>query len=60
MASPAEPTEAASEASSRAGRSLWYWVAAGFLFLGLLWTAMFLAARMADTRTVPIQTKGGS
>lgn len=55
MAPAAEP----SAAPARAGRSLWLWVGAGFLFLGLLWTAMFLAARQADTRTVPIQTKGG-
>jgi hypothetical protein len=39
--------------------SLWLWVAAGFLFLGLLWTAMFLASRQADTRTVPLATQGG-
>ncbi|MBA3848974.1 MAG: hypothetical protein C0502_03135 [Opitutus sp.] len=43
---------------SASGRSLWLWVAASFLFLALLWTAMFLAARQADTRTVPLQTKG--
>lgn len=39
--------------SSKSGRSLWYWVAAGFLFLALLWTAMIFAARSADIRTVP-------
>ena len=36
--------------------SLWLWVAAGFLFLGLLWTGMFMAAKHADTRTVPLAT----
>ncbi len=46
------------DASSNSGRTLWLWVAAGFLFLALLWTAMFLAARQADTRAVPLQTKG--
>ena len=40
-------------------RSLWLWVAAGFLFLAILWTAMFTAARSADTRTVPLAAKGG-
>ncbi len=39
--------------SGKSGRSLWYWVAAGFLFLALLWTAMIIAARSADIRTVP-------
>jgi len=38
--------------------SLWLWVAAGFLFLAVLWTGMFVASRMADTRTVPLATKG--
>lgn len=46
------------DASSNSGRTLWLWVAAGFLFLALLWTAMFFAARHADTRAVPLQTKG--
>ncbi len=45
----------ASSAESSA-LSLWLWVAAGFLFLGILWTGMFVAARMADTRTVPLAT----
>lgn len=35
------------------------WVAAGFLFLAILWAAMFTAARSADTRTVPLATPGG-
>ncbi len=39
--------------------SLWLWVAAGFLFLGVLWTGMFIASRQADTRTVPLATQGG-
>lgn len=38
---------------------LMVWVAAGFLFVALLWTAMFTAARQADTRTVPLSTQGG-
>jgi len=46
-------------AGAKPGRSLWLWVAAGFLFLGLLWTAMFIAARQADTRPVPLAAEGG-
>jgi hypothetical protein len=41
------------------GYSLWLWVGAGFLFVAILWTAMFTAARQADTRTVPLATQGG-
>jgi len=67
-ASSAEPvSQVAQDAcqpivDNRAGRSgftLWLWVAAGFLFLAILWTAIFIAARQADTRTVPLATKGG-
>jgi hypothetical protein len=46
----ASPAEASS-------LSLWLWVAAGFLFLAVLWTGMFFAARHADTRTVPLATQ---
>jgi hypothetical protein len=46
-------------ASNKAGRSLWLWVSAGFLFLALLWTAMFIAARQVDSRSVPLATEGG-
>jgi hypothetical protein len=37
---------------------LWLWVGTGFLALALAWTAIFLAARQADVRTVPLATKG--
>ena len=43
----------------RGALSLWLWVAAGFLFVAILWAAMFTAARQADTRTVPLESKGG-
>lgn len=46
----------ASNAESSA-RSLWLWVAAGFLFLALLWTALFIASRQIDARTVPLAPK---
>ena len=45
--------------AARAGWTLWLWVAAGFLFLSLLWTGMFIASRHADTRTVPVPNHGG-
>ncbi len=45
--------------SARGGAALWLWVGAGFLFVAILWAAMFTAARQADTRTVPLTTKGG-
>jgi len=45
--------------SDKSGYSLWLWVAAGFLFVAILWAAMFTAARQADTRTVPLATQGG-
>jgi hypothetical protein len=40
-------------------RSLWLWVAAGFLFIAVLWAAMFTAAREANIQSVPLATKGG-
>jgi hypothetical protein len=45
--------------SADRGFSLWLWVVAGFLFLGVLWSVLFLASRLADTRTVPLATQGG-
>jgi len=45
--------------SDKSGYTLWLWVAAGFLFVAILWAAMFTAARHADTRTVPLATQGG-
>lgn len=38
--------------------SLWLWVAGAFLFLGLLWTALFLAAKSANIESVPLAPKG--
>ena len=43
--------------NDRSGLSLWLWVAAGFLFLALLWTALFIASRQIDARTVPLTPK---
>jgi len=39
--------------SGSSGRSLWLWVGAAFLFLGLLWAAMFVAARSITIEPVP-------
>ncbi len=52
-------TPKAEDSSVKGGYSLWLWVAAGFLFVAILWAAMFTAARQADTRTVPLATQGG-
>ena len=43
-----------------AGRSLWLWVAAGFLCLAVLWVALFLGARAARIESVPLTTKEAS
>ncbi len=56
------PRSAQAPTLQKAGGSawtLWLWVAGGFLFVAILWTAMFTAARQADTRTVPLEAKGG-
>lgn len=47
--------DVASEAGS--GRSLWLWVAAGFVFLAVLWVALFLGAHAARIEAVPLVTK---
>jgi hypothetical protein len=44
--------------NDRSGTSLWLWVAGAFLFLGLLWTALFIAAKSARIETVPLAPKG--
>lgn len=36
---------------------LWPWVTAGFLFLALLWAAMFVVARSARIESVPLTTR---
>ena len=48
----------ASTLPQKTGRSLWLWVAGAFLFLGLLWTALFIAAKSARIETVPLAPKG--
>ena len=49
MASSANPT----------ARRLWLAVATGFLLLATAWTALLIAARHADTRTVPLAAQPG-
>lgn len=51
------PGHAIRDRAASRGRSLWLWVAAGFLFLGLLWAAMFVVARTARIRSVPLATQ---
>lgn len=53
-----EDAAAGSDSSAKAGRSLWFWVGALFVFGALLWVAMFTASRHIDTREVPLATKG--
>ncbi|MDP2138059.1 MAG: hypothetical protein Q8J74_09405 [Candidatus Didemnitutus sp.] len=48
-ASPAD----GSTVDPKSGRSLWWWVAGGFLFLAILWTVLFSVASLADIKTVP-------
>lgn len=43
--------------ADRGDRSLWLWVAGGFLLLMLAWGVMLYVARSADTRTVPLAAK---
>ncbi len=40
-------------------RSLWLWVAAGFLLLGLIWSIMFTVARSAKIESVPLAASPG-
>ncbi|MBL9215647.1 MAG: hypothetical protein JNG83_09245 [Opitutaceae bacterium] len=51
---------ASSADPAASARSLWWWVAAGFLFLGLLWAALFTAARSVRIDSVPLATGGGT
>ena len=38
--------------------SLWLWVAAGYIFLSILWTVMFQVAATANVQSVPLATQG--
>jgi len=49
----------ASPAESPRALSLWLWVAAGVLFMAVLWTAMFRAAGRTAIESVPLAAKGG-
>lgn len=51
------PQAATLQQTAGSSFSLWLWVAAGFLFLALLWTALFIASRQIDARTVPLTPK---
>jgi hypothetical protein len=50
---PSRPLAAASD------RSLWLWVSAGFLLLGMLWAILFMVAHSAQVKSVPIIKAGG-
>lgn len=55
-ASPDNPSAVSSPGSAR---SLWLWVAAGFLLLAIGWTVLFTVARSAKIESVPGPTQGG-
>lgn len=40
-------------------RSLWLWVAAGFLLLAAVWAVMFTAAHRAQVQSVPLAGSNG-
>jgi hypothetical protein len=40
-------------------RSLWLWVSAGFLLLGMLWAILFMVAHSVQVKSVPIIKAGG-
>lgn len=58
-ASPAEPAAPAASPPDRGAYRVWLWVGAIFVFMALLWAAMFTAAREARIESVPLATKGG-
>lgn len=60
MTKPANPVtgQATGNPLGYKGGSLWLWVAAAFLFLGLLWAGLFLAAHSARIESVPLAPKG--
>ncbi len=58
-ASPPPPLRLDRAPPGQSSRQLWLWVAAGFLFLALGWTALFTVARAAKIQSVPLATKGG-
>ena len=41
------------------GRSLWLWVAAGFLVLAGVWAVLFAAAHRAQVQSVPLAGANG-
>jgi len=48
------PSTKAAPPLAAAGRSLWLWVGAAFLFLALLWSGMILATRSTPIESVPL------
>lgn len=54
----ASPSATNSSPSKKGSLSLWLWVAAGYIFLCVLWTIMFKAAGTANVQSVPLVTKG--
>ncbi len=56
---PLPADSAAQPARDKKGSlSLWLWVAAGYIFLSILWTVMFKVAATANVQSVPLATQG--
>ena len=57
---PGIASESASKPSPKkiGSRSLWLWVAAGYLFMSILWAVMFKAAATVNVQSVPLATQG--
>ena len=59
MTRPPAISPSASSLLDYKDRSLWLWVAAGFLLLGITWSIMFTAAHSAKIESVPLATSPG-
>lgn len=59
MAANADPRAKAGDpvVEEKSGGSLWLWVAAGFLLLGVAWGVLFTVARSAKVESVPMAPK---
>lgn len=55
----ASPDNLSANSPPANARSLWLWVAAGFLLLVIGWAVLFTVARSAKIESVPLSTPGG-
>ena len=59
MNKPAHTRQGTSNLLGYKDHTLWLWVAAGFLLLGIIWSIMFTLARAAKIESVPLATSPG-